>query len=566
MRRQAFALIGVMLFILTCSEGILVAQQQPDFDLVPDKTFYRPGDVVTLNITASEGVRSRVVISALADVVGELEVDLTDGTAALSWQPPATALRGYGVDAQLLDASGKVIAEATTAFDVLDRWIQAPRYGFLSDFGVGRDNYDETQTWLLKHHINGLQFYDWQYRWENLVPETDVFDDGLGRPQSMTTINQLIETAHAVNTAAMPYTAIYGASLLFSREHETWALNQSNDEMYLFANLLGIMDPSPGSPWNTHLMNEFSDVLEKTTFDGIHIDQYGAPRNGYNEAGEFVELKTVMPLFIDQAAEIVQQKRGDEGVVIFNSVGNWPVETVAPADQDAVYIEVWPPQNDYADLYRIVTGAQTLGGQKPVIIAAYIDPRRTINWRLSSAVIFASGAYHLETGEPDSMLADPYFPKYGRLDAKQRDVFENTYDFVVRYENVLALNTVAASNDRLSAVDLGEIRTKGLRAINRVMPVMRVGEGFETLSLINFVGLDEASWNKPAQTAPTPFTDVTVTLTVERPVTRVWWTSPDNASLAAQSLDFRVEGNILTVTVPSLNYWSMVVVEYENVQ
>jgi dextranase len=566
MRRQAFALIGVMLFILTCSEGILVAQQQPDFDLVPDKTFYRPGNVVTLNITASEGVRSRLVISALADVVAELEVDLVDGTAALSWQPPATALRGYGVDAQLLDASGKVIAEATTAFDVLDRWIQAPRYGFLSDFGPGRDNYDETQTWLLKHHINGLQFYDWQYRWENLVPETDVFDDGLGRPQSMTTINQLIETAHAVNTAAMPYTAIYGASLLFSREHETWALNQSNGDMYLFANLLGIMDPSPGSPWNTHLMNEFSDVLEKTTFDGIHIDQYGAPRNGYNEAGEFVDLKTVMPLFIDQAAEIVQQKRGDEGVVIFNSVGNWPVETVAPADQDAVYIEVWPPQNDYADLYRIVMSAQTLGGQKPVIIAAYIDPRRTINWRLSSAVIFASGAYHLETGEPDSMLADPYFPKYGRLDAKQRDVFENTYDFVVRYENMLALNTVAASNDRLSAVDLGEIRTKGLRAINRVMPVMRVGEGFETLSLINFVGLDEASWNEPAQTAPTPFTDVTVTLTVERPVTRVWWASPDNASLAAQSLDFRVEGDVLTVTVPSLNYWSMVVVEYENVQ
>jgi dextranase len=107
--------------------------------------------------------------------------------------------------------------------------------------------------------------------------------------------------------------------------------------------------------------------------------------------------------------------------VIFNAVGNWPVETVAPADQDAVYIEVWEPYLDFMDLHRLVAGAEKLGGGKPVIIAAYIHPERVANVRLANAIIFASGGYHLELGEPGAMLADAYFPRFGLMDeAMQR--------------------------------------------------------------------------------------------------------------------------------------------------
>ena len=60
--------------------------------------------------------------------------------------------------------------------------------------------------------------------------------------------------------------------------------------------------------------------------------------------------------------------------------------------------------------------AEQLGGGKPVIIAAYIHPERADNVRLANAVIFASGGYHLELGEPDAMLADPYFPRFGLMD------------------------------------------------------------------------------------------------------------------------------------------------------
>jgi dextranase len=555
-------LFGVFLL----PEGVTVAQPTIRFEIIPDKTFYRAGETITLEVQADAGVQVRAIITHLTEDVTELNADLVDGRVLLTWTAPEPALRAYGVDAELLDADGSVLSSTSTAFDVLERWTQAPRYGFLSDFGDGRSNYAETAAWLRRHHINGLQFYDWQYRWENLVPDTALFEDGLGRSLSMETINRLIDEAHALNTAAMPYTAIYGASLPFYREHPEWALMDASGETYLFADFLAIMDPSPGSAWNTHLLNEFRDVLENTTFDGIHIDQYGAPRTGFNQAGEVVELNTVMPQFIDQTAELVDQLRGEQGAVIFNAVGNWPVDTVAPSQQDAVYIEVWPPHSDYTDLARIIARAQELGGGKPVIIAGYIDPRRTINWRLTDALIFASGAYHIETGEPETMLADPYFPRYGRIEDAAQAVFTRYYDFSVRYENVLAFNSAPASSERTSALSLGDVRTRGMRAINRVMPIVRTGENFETFSLINFVGIDESSWNEPASVAPAPFTDLTVEITVSQPVTRVWWASPDGDSSAAQLLDYTIEEGVLRVTLPSLAYWSMIVVEYGNGQ
>jgi dextranase len=548
---------------LSLSRGIFVAQ--PIFDIIPDKAFYFPGDTVTLNVRV-DGQSGRVVavITHLTEIVTELEGEIEDGVATLTYTPSDTALIGYGVDAQLISADGETLASATTAFDVLNHWTDAPRYGFLSAFGKGRDNYNETNDWLLKHHITGLQFYDWQYLWEDLLPEEDEFTDGLGRPQSMMTIRRLIDEVDKLNIAAMPYTAIYGATTRFYRENPEWALFVSEDKPYTFGeDFLAIMDPTPGTPWNKHLLNEFADVLDNTLFDGIHIDQYGAPKTAKNYEGEVVDLYEVMPEFINQTKALVDKKRGEEGAVIFNAVGNWPVDTVAPSNQDAVYIEVWPPHNDFMDLHRIVVGAQQLGGNKPVIIAGYIHPDRVVNWRLADSIIFASGGFHIETGEPLSMLADPYFPEYGNIDAENRPIFENLYDFLVRYENVLSINTTPAPRERAKDVDLGEIRTVGITSRDRVLPIIRQGEGFETFSFVNTLGLDRASWNDVVKNTPTPQTDVEVKVRVTQQVKNVWSASPDGESLAAQALQFSVEDDVLSVTLPSLDYWTMMVVEYE---
>lgn len=555
----------ILLFLLSLTQGGAVfATDLPQMTILPDQGFYRPGENVQIIVRASAGTRIEARILYLTTEQATLSAAVTNGEAVFTWTPPPEAPRGYGLSIDLYDGD-HLIASQTSAFDVLTRWIDAPRYGFLSDFSAARLTDTPTIEWMLQHHINGVQFYDWQYRWEDLLPETDRFNDGLGRPQSMTTIRRLIDALHEHSIAAMPYTAIYGASTAFYRQQPEWGLFDARGEVYDFgeSSFITIMNPAPGSPWNQHLLGEFADVLENTVFDGIHIDQYGAPKNGYDNSGTYVDLAEVIPQFINQTAEVARQYRGDGGVVLFNCVGNWPIDTAAPSEQDAAYIEVWSPNNSYLDLNRIITNAEALGGGKPVIIPAYIPPAQTINWRLANSVILASGGTHLETGEPESMLADPYFPNFGSLTPEQQPIFRRYYDFQVRYENVLSTTTTAGSEALHRAVDLGEIRTRGITARDRVVPIVRSGEGFDTFSLINFMGVSQTNWNEPTTDTPSLVTDLSVNIAVSRPVARVWTASPDaEASMNASLLPFTVEDGGLRFTLPNLNYWIMIVVEY----
>jgi dextranase len=273
-------------------------------------------------------------------------------------------------------------------------------------------------------------------------------------------------------------------------------------------------------------------------------------------------MADVYPYVINETARLVDELRGEDGAVYFNAVGNDPVETVAPSNQDGVYIEVWSPYNYFMDLPRIINNAQTLGGNKPVIIAAYISPENRHNVLLADALILGSGAYHLELGEPDAMLADPYFPKYGTMDADLSASIARYYDFAVRYENALALDTVDASEARASALTIDGVLTESRRSRDRVGVLVRAGQAHETFSLVNLMGITSPRWNQQAD-APTPLRDLAVTLNVERPVKRLWWASPDTGDLSAHAVEFTVSGETMTFRLPSLEYWTVLVVEYE---
>ncbi len=535
--------------------------------ITPDKAFYLPGEVVTLHIRASTGVQIEAEITYLNQTVTTLNSLVEDGGAALTWTPPSATPRGYGVDVRLLNAENNILGTTSTAFDVLERWTQAPRYGFLSEFRPGRENIDETMAWNARYHVNGLQFYDWQYRHDTLLPVADLYDDVLGRTLSMETVRALIDSAHERNIAAMPYTAIYGASWAFYEQHPDWALFRYPGHPYEFGeNFLAIMDPTPGSPWAEHLMGQFARVLDETAFDGIHIDQYGAPMVGLNNDVERVRLDEVFPAFIDQTAQLVRERRGEEGAVFFNAVRNWPVETVAPAEQNAVYIEVWEPYRDFIDLHRIVVEAQRLGNNKPVIIAAYIHPDNIHNVRLSNALIFASGGYHLELGEPQVMLADPYFPNFGLMDAETQEIMRRYYDFLVRYENVLALGTRDATGERSRELQIANVETHSRRSYDRVAVVARQGDGFETFSLVNLIGLTHGYWEEALSEGPTQQTDLNTRIYTTSPVTQAWSASPDNDTLASQSITFTTgedeNGTYIDFALPRLDYWQMIVLEY----
>jgi dextranase len=307
-------LILVVCAALFMQGGQAFMQETYTVLVTPTEAFFQPGEAATFTVSASGGERVAVTITHLAEPVETFSVDLSGGHADLSWTPPARAPRGYGLTAQLLTGDGTVLATAATAFDVLDDWLQAPRYGFLSQFEAERNNIETTMNENARYHVNGLQFYDWQYRHEELVPPEENYSDLLGRRMSLETVRKLIDAAHARHIAAMPYTAIYGASVAFYQAHPDWALFERPDHPYEFGdNFLMIMDPSPDSPWTDHLMGEFGRVLDDLPFDGIHLDQYGAPKVGYNAAGGRIDLAEAIPGFINRTAEVVQEKRGDQG-------------------------------------------------------------------------------------------------------------------------------------------------------------------------------------------------------------------------------------------------------------
>ena len=165
MARVRGASLFLLLFLIM--GGSVSATELPQLVIFPDKGFYRPGETVQITVRTDIGASVEARITYLTEEleIVNVPVEVEQGEARFTWMPPPEAPRGYGLSVHVLDENGAVIAMQTSAFDVLNRWIDAPRYGFLSDFSAARLIDTPTIEWMLQHHINGVQFYDWQYRW-----------------------------------------------------------------------------------------------------------------------------------------------------------------------------------------------------------------------------------------------------------------------------------------------------------------------------------------------------------------------------------------------------------------
>ena len=542
-------------------------------DLYVDRSYYRPGETVTIKAvvenTASTSHQVTVVLtirSLLEDIHSqELKIDLGSDAQTLefTFQPPAKALRGYGVELQIIGANEAVLAAKSSAFDVLDNWTQNPRYGFLTDFYPGRTDDNVTMALLNQYHINGLQFYDWMYRHEQFLTNQDPYYDLWSpKPKSIDTVNALIDAAHQYGMAAMPYTAIYGASRDYALQHPEMVLYKFDGEMYDFGgDKMMIMDPRPGSPWTAHLMEQYKDVLDNTKFDGIHIDQYGDPKVGYDQNGKSYDLAPAIVDFINKTKELTDTYSSNDAVV-FNLVNNWPVEDVATSNEDFVYIEVWSPNTWFADLHSLIVNAQNMSHGKPVVLACYIDPSFENNAILNDAVIFASGGGHIELGENNGMLAEAYFPNYHVISDDLSQTLQHYYDFSVRYQEVTGPETTDATRDYQSKVTIPNVSTSLSQMKDAIWPLVRDSKDHTAINLVNFLGIDQLEWDKRVPDKPKSMDNFQMTIDVgSRKVAGVWFATPDQP-MARQELKFSQSSGKLTVVVPSLDYWSMVVIDW----
>jgi len=571
--KKVFYVASICLFTVSIMMGICYAENQ--FDFYPNKAQYRPSEKVGLILKvidpSVEEVNLQLSISHLNHELfaQSKKIKLKSGqeTIAFYWYPPLSDFAGYGADLKIKDAAGKVIKELSTAFDVASDWTKFPRYGFVSDFspGTGKADIRTKMQNLAKYHINGLQFYDWMYRHDKLISPTEIFNDPLGRMLSLQIVKDKIEIAKDFNIASMAYAAIYASSKKFYQEHPDWGLYDLRGQPITFADgWLYIMNISPGSPWNNHLIKQFKDAIREVGFDGIHLDQYGYPEVGFShltDKKERIFLDTAFRDFINQTSDMIKTDN-DKAKVVFNAVNNWPIEEVASSKEDIVYIEVWPPHFMYLDLVELIDDGRRLGGGKPVVLAAYIDPYKEIAVRIANAIIFSQGGFHIELGEGNGMLADPYFPKYKEMSPELSRVMRNYYDFAVRYENLLSDSNLKPI---LAQLEMEDVITSVIAGFDLIFITTKEINNYEVLNLVNLynMGFD---WKEHKQTPPPQFKNKEIKYYGCKGVKNVYWSTPDG-SPGLKKLSFiwsqDDKGKYIKFVLPLLEYWDLIVIDKE---
>ncbi len=551
-------------------------------DVAPDRSCYRPGEAAQITITVEHAGPTRtrgvlrLALTHLATTISEQHVEITLAPGMTSTGIPLTlpvaAPRGYGLDVTLFDEHGHPIAEGSGALDVLERWSQAPRYGFVADFppGMAAGEISARADALCRYHLNVVQFYDWMWRHYRLLPPTEEFTDALGRALSLATVRARIASVQARGAAALAYGAVYGAEPEFADAHPELALFDESGQRISLDRLFYIMDISPDSPWVPLIVGEFARAVRELGFDGIHLDQYGFPKTARRADGTQIDVSMLFPPLIERAREAVAAARPGAGV-IFNAVGNWPIETVAPTSQDAVYIEVWPPDETYADLIRLVHDAKRLSGGKPVILAAYLSPfaRQDASAMpgaeaaalLATATIAAAGGSHLLLGERDGILCDPYYPRYATLRPTFARRMRAYYDVLVRYEEWLVGRDVAP--DPSIGVEVAGLACSPSPAPGVIWTVVTARPGFRMVHLINLTDQDSIAWNAP-HVPPWPLNDLCLRLGGLPPVRRAWLISPDVAlGRPVPVIPVQRDGHWWAST-PTLHVWSLLLCEVDD--
>jgi dextranase len=519
-------------------------------DLYPLKGKYRPGEEITLEALIDSSQDSEgdleLTVYHMASVVEthKFPVRLAKGNHffPVSFPPPSHELQGYGIQANLITAEGENKGSTETAFDVQDSWLRYPRYGFLSDFYPDRSA-TSALKWLARFHVNGLQFYDWQYRHDQLLSPNDVYLDPLGRELSLHTVRALIAATHEHGIAAMAYLAVYAASLPFAESHHNWRLFDEGGAPCNFEGFLGLMNPDSNSPWVEHLLGECNRMITELPFDGLHVDQYGDPKVGFDVNGKPVDIPGAFQAFI-----AASKKRFPKTSLTFNAVGNWPIDVLTASPQDFIYIELWPETPTYQDVFDIVRGGREKSDGKPIVIAQYINVEWEANIRLCDALVFALGGGRIELGEEGRFLSDPYFPKHRAIPGELERVLRRYYDFAVRYGDLIG--PAAQILD-----DLAVSLPRG------VLSIARRNRGWIALHLINLSGLDKGSWCGE-HPEPQVLRNFSFSLPENVRVRKAFFASPDNERIGLAPLELCRDGEI-RITLPSLKYWIMVVLEAE---
>ena len=114
-------------------------------------------------------------------------------------------------------------------------------------------------------------------------------------------------------------------------------------------------------------------------------------------------------------------------------------------------------------------------------------------------------------------------------------------------------------------VEVDGVSTDVSQGSGMVLPILRSSEGYLAVNLVNLLGVPSPEWQQPLATDPTPLGQTQVSISpVTRRVAQVWVASPDWADASLRTLPFKQADGALSFEIPSLAYWDMILIQWED--
>ncbi len=550
--------------------------RESGIDIYPIKAQFISGERVVIRID-NNGNRLknvRIRVWRLAAALYEKEISEIEEATEVDLGVFSDEFAGFGVDMEC-ESDGRLM-KSYTSFDVVADPSLSIRYGFVSDF-TKKDEDNGALEWMLKCHINHVQYYDWSYRHDNLVSDDTEYEDMMGKRISKTALCRKIADSHKYGMKSIAYGAVYAASRGFFEDHRDLALYNSCGDPFVFINTFYIMNVAKGSRWCDHIAEQYKNAILKMGFDGVHMDTYGFPKKALDHNGNMVKLDEAFPGLIGHVREKLE-KEGLQPCLIFNNVGNWPVYATANAPVNAVYIEVWEPYDRYCHIAEIIKEAKKeLHEPKPLILAAYLKPFRTENSeagmnaaRILMGAIVSMGACHLLTGEDKAVLTQGYYSDYTRLTDKEARVLRTYYDFMIRYMELfydneltdVSMTHICGDNEEYKCISH---KTSSYGEAGKIWTIIREKDERKVISLINLSGNGDDHWNE-GKKDPVRLQDIVFEVSVETDhIKAASFASPDDEMQTAKEAEWSFidsdRGKRVRIKIPSLLYWCVVWIE-----
>lgn len=507
------------------------------------------------------------------------------------------------VDLYYMEWNGDIGTEhiiGAIAVDVSSDWKRFPRYGFVAEFdnyngSINKNaNIEEEMKYLNRLHINGVQFQDWH--WKHHKPVKFRADGSLdpwyqdvsNRWVGTEYVKKYIDVQHRYGMKSIFYNLCYGALKDYEKDYVSsdWGLYKKDGNGNLYQDFHDLPSDwqsdiylmNPGNPnWQNYLEDRYNEVYANYDFDGYQIDQVGGRGDVFEKSGTKIDLEYNYKLFLRAMKGHRKDKR-----LVMNSVDGYGAHHICDAKLDDgtrtvdfCYNELWSDHANFSHLFQVIQDNDRESEHNlQTVFAAYINYNKadhawdyadknvnTPGALLTDAVMFAIGGSHIEMG--DHMLTREYFPaKPLAMTDELKKKLVHYYDFQTAYQNILrGIDSKAAFTPTISS---------STHAINAWPPQGRKITAFAkkvdnmiAVHLLNFSNTDDLSWRDLEGTRPAPVTqtNVQITYTTSRHITNVWTATPDKNGGVPMKLSFTQTGNDVSVTVPSLEYWTMLVFE-----